>query len=118
MKSQFPKLVESGRVTVGNQASPTGADYGMFHVPHPDTGHLFRIIASSGMGWDHVSVSRPDRCPTWEEMCWVKGLFWNPEETVVQYHPPESQAVNLCPTCLHLWRPTTLPIPLPPRECV
>ena len=27
------------------------------------------VIASDGAGWEHVSVSRRDRCPTWDEMC-------------------------------------------------
>lgn len=54
--------------------------------------------------WEHVSVSTRGRCPTWDEMCYVKNLFWSEEETVVQYHPPKSEYVNMAKTCLHLWR--------------
>lgn len=53
-------------------------------------------------------------CPTWDEMCAIKELFFEPEEVVVQYHPAESQHVNIHPFCLHLWRPndgTDLPVP-------
>lgn len=66
-----------------------------------------RIIASDGGGWDHVSVSTPRRCPTWDEMAAVKDLFFAPEEAVMQLHPPKSDYINLHPYCLHLWRPQT-----------
>lgn len=71
-------------------------------------------IASWGMKWDHVSVSTDGRIPTWEEMCWVKSLFWNKEETVIQYHPAEKDYVNNHPFCLHLWKPQRHTIPQPP----
>lgn len=63
------------------------------------------IIASDGGGWDHVSVSLATRCPTWEEMCWVKRLFFEPDEVVMQLHPAETDYVNNHKFCLHLWRP-------------
>lgn len=79
----------------------------------------FFIIASSGNGWEHVSVSLDrDRCPTWEEMCKVKDLFWDEEDAVFQFHPPKSQYVNQHPYCLHLWRKIGADIELPPSEMV
>lgn len=84
----------------------------------------FHIIASNGRGWDHVSVVPCNRkcqtCPTWEEMCAIKDMFFYPEETVVQYHPPQSQYVNDHPFCLHLWKPNCgdKEIPLPPKLLV
>jgi hypothetical protein len=74
--------------------------------------------ASWGGGWDHVSVSLPDRCPTWDEMCRVKEAFFLPEECVMELHPQRSQYVNCHPFCLHLWRPQAKKIPMPPREFV
>lgn len=73
-----------------------------------------------GEPWDHVSVSvqNGERCPTWEEMCWVKSLFFDDDECVVQYHPPKSDYVNVHPFVLHLWRPTESVIPMPPKGCV
>jgi hypothetical protein len=62
-------------------------------------------IASDGLGWEHVSVSFVTDTPTWDQMCEVKAVFWDPEDCVVQYHPPTSEYVNLHPHCLHLWRP-------------
>ena len=75
-------------------------------------------IASDGLGWEHVSVSRQERCPTWEEMCKVKALFWDEEDCVVQYHPPKSEYVNRHPYCLHLWRPTLERLPRPNPKLV
>lgn len=87
--------------------SPAGENYGYFEVQRP--GGLLRVIASDGSqpeecGWEHVSVSLASRCPTWEEMAFVKGLFWADEETVLQFHPAKSQAIDHMPYCLHLWR--------------
>lgn len=77
-----------------------------------------KVIASDGYGWEHVSVSlalRPTWTPSWEIMCKVKDLFWDPEVTVMQLHPPKSLHVNNHPGCLHLWRPAMkgVEIPLP-----
>ena len=72
------------------------------------------VIWSFGEGWEHVSVSHKDRCPTWEEMCKVKDLFFNPEEVVVQFHPRQSEYVNVHPHCLHLWRKSGEDFDTPP----
>lgn len=86
-------------------------------------GRSFRVIASNGGGWEHVSVSPCNQkrklCPTWEEMCAVKDMFFDAEETVMQLHPPVSDYVNNHPYCLHLWKPTgDIQIPRPPKEFV
>lgn len=71
------------------------------------------VIASDGLGWEHVSVSRRDRCPTWDEMCQIKGLFWGEDDCVVQFHPARSDYVNNHPNCLHLWRKPSAGFPIP-----
>lgn len=85
-------------------------------------GKSFFVVASNGGGWEHVSVSpgSPNRkkCPTWDEMCEIKNMFFDPEETVVQYHPAESDYVNNHPYCLHLWRPLLYDLPKPPKVFV
>ena len=53
------------------------------------------VVFSWGDGWDHVSVSFPNRTPTWEEMCEIKRMFFYPEETAWEYHPMESEYVNV-----------------------
>lgn len=72
------------------------------------------VVASEEMGWQHVSVSHQTRCPSWEEMCQVKDLFWDEDDCVIQYHPPKSDYVNNHPFCLHLWRPIGIELPRPP----
>jgi hypothetical protein len=85
-------------------------------------GNRINIITSDGEGWQHVSVSFFDqrtRTPSWELMCQVKDLFFEPEDTVIQFHPPHSQYVNNHSGCLHLWRCTDgREFPLPPSELV
>ncbi len=94
------------------------ATCGVFHVPSPIDGGVLKIIASSGAGWEHVSVSRKNRCPNWPEMSHVKGLFFRDDETVMQLHVPSIDHVNDHPNCLHLWRPIGVTIPRPPKWMV
>lgn len=76
------------------------------------------ISVSDGAGWEHVGVSLSFRTPTWEEMQYVKMMFWDEDDCVVQFHPPKSQYVNCHPFCLHLWRPTSSSIQAPPAILV
>jgi hypothetical protein len=85
---------------------------GMFVIPLKH-GQKVQVIASNGMGWEHVSVSRQDRCPLWDEMCQIKSMFWDEDDCVIQYHPPRSEYVNLHKNCLHLWRPIGIELPMP-----
>lgn len=83
-----------------------GDEFGWFEMPTTSAGPKIRIQANKDFGgyvWQHVSVSLANRCPAWDEMCKVKDLFWEPEETVVQFHPPHSEYVNNHKYCLHLW---------------
>jgi hypothetical protein len=112
------KQLEACRITDGPLKSDRSAgNNGAFVIRGPHRTKL-GIIASDGGGWEHVSVSTKNRTPTWTEMCFVKDLFWNDEETVVQFHPRKSQYVNDHPYCLHLWRPTFLSLPEPPHVFV
>lgn len=100
---------------------------GMFGSDHTygNNGHFvinrgrtrFIIVASDGIGWEHVSVhcvsEGKDRTPTWSEMCYIKDLFWDDTDCVVQYHPAKSEYVNMHKHTLHLWRPTDQPFPIP-----
>lgn len=74
------------------------------------------IFSIDGNKWEHVSLSFQDRCPTWDEMCIVKDIFWRKDETVVQFHPKESSYVNLYPFCLHLWKKVNEEWELPDNE--
>lgn len=86
---------------------------GMFSVPSPTDGKAIAVVASSGEGWDHVSVSRPNRCPNWPEMKFIASLFFEDDETAMQLHVPSSDHINNHPYCLHWWRPQNSEIPRP-----
>jgi len=100
------------RLRTGRLASaPEDGNCGAFVLPYSSTVTL-NVIASDGMGWDHVSVVAVDperqrplyRTPTWAEMCFVKDLFFEDDEAVVQFHPPKKQYRNAHEYCLHLWK--------------
>lgn len=74
--------------------------------------------AVCGIEWEHVSVSYNNRCPTWDEMCMVKDMFFYETECAIQFHPVKKDYVNIHPYCLHLWRKATSEFELPPKECV
>lgn len=115
MRLEAGGVLERARVALpffGN--SPAGALWGAFR--YRVKGVTLTILSSGASGgWEHVSVSA-FRTPTWEEMCFVKALFWEDEEVVMQLHPRASEYVNNHPHCLHLWRAIapTPPIPEPP----
>lgn len=81
-------------------------------------GERLRVIAASGGGWDHVSVSLEHRTPTWEEMSLVHRLFFKEGEIAYQLHVPEKDHINCHPNCLHLWRKQGFAMPLPPKDMV
>ncbi len=91
---------------------------GAFYIPSPIDRHPMCVIASVGEGWDHVSVSRTNRCPNWTEMEHVKRLFFLDAETAMQLHVPPSEHRSLHPYCLHMWRPLDCEIPRPPADHV
>ena len=87
---------------------------GVFSVPSPVDSKYMRVIASAGEGWDHVSVSRTNRTPTWGEMEHVKRIFFEPDEVCMQLHVAEREHISFHAFCLHIWRPLDATIPLPP----
>lgn len=96
-----------------------GDDFGWFEIPtpriHGSVGPKLRVMAApTDQEWQHVSVSLAHRCPTWEEMCFIKNLFWDETETVVQFHPPKSDYINNAQFCLHLWKWNGGEMPRPP----
>lgn len=111
-----------------------GESHGHFKIPSPDKSRVTRtllyVLASPGLNeipWEHVSARAVKQLgskqfknytPTWDEMCFLKSLFWGDEDCVVQYHPPKSDYVNVHENVLHLYRPTAVEIPMPPKVTV
>ncbi len=127
MRRNPTKRIEQRRVTTGPLASDKsykGTGAFMLNLK----GVSLTVIASDGSdwsecglpgkAWEHVSVSVRVRCPTWEEMDYVKRIFWRDDETVMQLHVPRDQHISFHDTCLHLWKPTGFEIPLPPSQTV
>ena len=98
MKRPLPSRVDEHRV-----AGPYGTHSGAC-VLKTGSAHL-RCIFSNGLGWDHVSVSLPTRCPTWAEMEFIKRTFFADDETAMQLHVPLAEHISHHPYCLHIWRP-------------
>src|SRR5215467_1400917 len=120
------KAPESARkIRGGMYSDKTYGNNGVFIFPHYKViDYEIRCIISDGEGWEHVSVTvshkdkDPSRSPTWEEMCYVKQMFWHDEECVIQYHPAKTEYVNCHPFCLHLWKPVNKEIPIPNKLMV
>ena len=130
---KFGEEINKYRVKDGRLGSTDEmGDAGAFRVPFGSGNTTLVVIATSGDPpipgteiWEHVSVRAVDtsatnakyfseRTPTWDEMCFIKDLFWEPEECVIQYHPPKSKYRNIHPHVLHLWRKAGFDLPTPP----
>lgn len=124
------KVPEKHRVRKGQLASD--ASYGnngafMIKAVQPVNGgepiaYFFLCIASDakvegGTPWEHLTVTviHPveKRCPTYEEMKVLKGIFWGKEDCVMQYFLPEDKFKEEHPTTVHLWRKPGLEMPIP-----
>ncbi|MEP7076897.1 MAG: hypothetical protein ABI878_13905 [Acidobacteriota bacterium] len=127
------KVPERYRISPQGAESFKGETFGWFRVPSPDPSRaiktLLLALASDGMqgiDWEHVSVraakningQTKDCLPTWGEMCFIKSLFWDAADCVIQYHPPEKDYINRHHQVLHLWRPKSIDIPMPPKIAV
>lgn len=118
--------IEEHRVSPKGYESKPGDHFGWFLWEKGGT--MIRAMSTDGEGtnWEHVSISvayrsgkkMVERCPKWEEMCFVKSQFWGSEECVVQFHPPDKNYVNTHNHCLHLWKSIRDQFPLPPEILV
>jgi hypothetical protein len=115
------KVPESNRITKGAYSSDKSfGNNGAFVINRGRTS--FHVIASDGVGWEHVSVhcvsEGKERTPTWSEMCFIKDMFWDEQDCVIQFHPPKSEYINMHKHTLHLWRSINEPVPIPNKILV
>jgi len=109
LRTIVPIELEMGRIRNGPFGTVTGVMYGAFTI-----GVIgLRVISSGPEQWEHVSVSLDHRCPTWDEMCMIKDLFWTEQEDIIQFHPRASAYINCHRYCLHMWKPP-YEVKLPP----
>jgi hypothetical protein len=128
------KVHERWRITHGPLATTSDSGVlGAYSIPAPVMrGRELLVIASdgsdwidaglTGLVWEHVSVHAAAGplalTPTWSEMAYIKGLFWEEEACVIQFHPPKSVYQNVHPHTLHLWRPLDFELPMPPLSTI
>jgi hypothetical protein len=116
IKKRF-EMLDKYRLKTSDWGTSEGSRYGFFFIPYKMQKPPLKVMSApfgDDQEWEHVSVSLPNRCPSWEEMSFIKQLFWCKEDTVIQFHPPESEYVNNHPFCLHLWRNTKNETKCPP----
>lgn len=84
-----------------------------FSVPLNDNKEAFVIASENFMGWDHVSAhiisvesGALNRTPNNEEMQFLRNLFFEDEEVVLEFHPAKKDYINNHSYVLHMWRST------------
>lgn len=63
------------------------------------------VIVSKDAGLWHLSISRKNRLPSYDDLKEARYRFMPDIEYVVQIFPPKKDFVNLHEYCLHLWEP-------------
>ena len=53
--------------------------------------------------WVHLSVSRRNSIPSWEDMMFAKDTVLGREASAVQIIPAKAKHVNIHPNCLHFF---------------
>lgn len=122
MKADWSKIDEKRVNYPGSLQTEAGDRFGVFKLTTGKGASLLCIVDDGKTtGWEHVSVhvedrgeEKPSRCPSWNEMCYVKRTFWDDSETVVQFHPKQEQYINNHSFVLHLWKRVQLDYTLPP----
>jgi hypothetical protein len=60
------------------------------------------IVSQQAAGW-HLSISRPDRLPSWEEIRDARYALVPDEATMALLLPPRSEYVNVHEFCMQLY---------------
>lgn len=69
------------------------------------------VTVSKDAGKWHLSISRKDRLPNYDEIKYARYAYLPEDIVVAQLFPPKEDLVNLHQFCLHLWElvPEELP---------
>lgn len=108
------KDINEIKKAIGLQVEQESEDGFMGYWFDPVNRKRYLFVFSWGGDWEHLSVSTPSHCPSWETMCKMKDIFWNEDECCIEYHPAKKDYVNMHPYCLHIWKPMKQEIPTPP----
>lgn len=66
-------------------------------------GECLVFVSRSDAGW-HLSISHPDRYPTWDEIKQARYQLVPHDVTMAMILPPPGEYVNLHENCFHLWQ--------------
>lgn len=67
------------------------------------TNQELRALVSKQRGKWHLSVSRSERFPVWDEIKSARYALIPHDVTMVQVLPPPSEWINIPPNCFHLF---------------
>lgn len=67
-----------------------------------ETHRNLRILVGIEQGFWHLSISHPDRYPTWDEIKEARYEFLPHSLHIAMILPPPSEYVNLHDNCFHL----------------
>jgi hypothetical protein len=65
-------------------------------------GECLVIVGHSAPSW-HLSISHPNRYPTWDEIKTARYELLPHDITVAMLLPPPDEYINIHPNCFHLW---------------
>jgi len=63
-----------------------------------------RVFVGIEDGLWHLSISCPDRYPTWDEIKFARYKLIPDDITMAMLLPPKGDYVNIHPNCFHLWQ--------------
>lgn len=72
---------------------------------------ISKAIEQDGKEWTHLSFSRKNRMPNYQDMILVKAVFLGPDREAIMVLPRMSKHVNIHKFCLHLFSTEDMPLP-------
>lgn len=91
----FPQVKDASQHKIGQE--------GVYYWRFNGTQFAVIITKDDGVNW-HMSISHPNRYPTYEELKEARYKFCPDEVEMAQIFPPKSEFVNVHPNCFHLWQ--------------
>ena len=115
--AKLPWVVSPVQMPLNNR-DPGGGMYRVRSGKHAGAA----IIASAGVYedeqlWYHVSISRKNRVPSYEDLAFLKEHFVGPSRWAIQLFVPTKEHINIHPNALHLWHCVTADRPFPLFDC-
>jgi hypothetical protein len=72
---------------------------------------MSKDIEQDGKEWTHLSFSRKNRMPSYNDMVLVKAVFIGSDKDAIMVLPRKSKHVNIHNFCLHLFTTDVMPLP-------